>query len=145
MPSRALQALVDQLVGLPCTQAKSPHGSILSLDFGPLGRRGDDDASDEPHGWRHLTVLSPWRVQDSARVRFDWNHANAEIQRAVATLLLGCNVVDATMMLPGCDLIIRLSNGLELRVFGDSTADRVDAWFILGTDGAEAGASPQTQ
>lgn len=62
-----------QLIGLRCEAAKYPYGFILSIDFGTLARRRTDRVTAEPHGWRHLTVLCPRRVQTAHEIVFDWN------------------------------------------------------------------------
>jgi hypothetical protein len=139
------RALLADIVGQRCERATNPYGSILSLDFGVLGKREGDDSSSLSHGWRHLTVLSPWRLQDDKGIRCDWNcdggaggQITAEISR-----LTGQVVVSAVTTLPAWDMVMRFSSGVELVVFGDSNDDREDAWFILGTDGTECGASPR--
>jgi hypothetical protein len=89
-------------------------------------------------------VLSPWRLESEAEIVIDWNTdggAGGAILPAIE-VLIGQRVVAASTSPPGWDLRIRWSNGLTLVVFGDCTDDREDAWFILGTDGAEAGAVP---
>ena len=144
MSNSDLQSLVRDIVGQQCEGAQNPNGSVLSLDFGTLGRRANDDPSATPHGWRHLTVLSPWRLESEAEIVIDWNTdggTGGAIMPAIEGLI-GQRVVAASTAPPGWDLRIRWSNGLTLVVFGDSTDDREDAWFILGTDGAEAGAVP---
>lgn len=138
------RALLGDIVGQRCERAANPHGSILSLDFGTLGRRQGDDAAAPTHGWRHLTVLSPWRLQNDHEILCDWNTdggRNGTIASAIEKLV-GQLAVAAHAAPPAWDATITWSNGLTLVIFGDSTDDRDDAWFILGTDGAEAGATP---
>lgn len=137
-----IEALVGDCVGQRCENVVNPHGSILSIDIGPLGRRPDDGVDDIPHGWRHLTVLCPWRLQSDLAVLCDWNvsgGAGGAIQQATQQLI-GANIQAAHTAPPGWDLRLEFSNGLTLLAFGDRTESRRDAWFILGTDGAEAGA-----
>ena len=132
---------VAELVGLPCTEATNPYGSILSIDFGPLDEAAPDVRS---HGLRHLTVLCPWRLQTDAEVVLDWNVDGGASGFIAPTLrtLLGTEVVSATTRPPAWDLAISFSNGLTLVVFGDSLDVRSDAWFILGRDGLEVIAKP---
>jgi hypothetical protein len=138
------RVLLADVVGQRCERATNPHGSILSLDFGELGRRIDDDASSVLHGWRHLTILSPWRLQLPAEVLCDWNSSGGPSGAlgAVIAQLEGQTVVAAATTTPAWDLILTFSSGVQLMVFGDSTDSREDAWFILGTDGTECGAVP---
>ncbi len=138
------RVLLADVVGQRCERATNPHGSILSLDFGELGRRKGDDAASVLHGWRHLTVYSPWRLQLPQEILCDWNSSSgsAGVIIAVVAQLQGQSVVAAATAAPAWDLKITFSSGIELAVFGDNTDDREDAWFILGTDGAECGAIP---
>lgn len=138
------RVLLADVLGQRCERATNPHGSILSLDFGELGRRKDDDASAVLHGWRHLTVLSPWRLQLPAEVLCDWNSSGGSegVLGVVIAQLEGQTVVAAATTEPAWDLTLTFSSGVQLVVFGDSTDDREDAWFILGTDGMECGAVP---
>jgi hypothetical protein len=72
----------------------------------------------------------------------DWNFeggATGEIQRIIE-MLIGRSVLSATVDPPACDLRLSFAGGLTLVVFADRTDEREDAWFILGSDGAEAGA-----
>jgi hypothetical protein len=143
MTNAVFQA-VNDLVGLACTGAKNPYGSIISIDFGPLTLRVDDNALAEPHGWRHLTVLSPWRLQTAYEVILDWNvdgGANGLVGPGLQSLI-GAAVESAETTLPGWDLVLIFSNGIQLLVFGDCLDERTDAWFILGTDGLEVAAQP---
>lgn len=144
MSNSDLHGLLSDIVGQRCERATNPHGSILSLDFGELGRRTDDDASSMSHGWRHLTVLSPWRLQLPTEVLLDWNSNGGSEGAITITIaqLEGQTVVSASTAMPAWDLAILFSSGIQLVVFGDSTDDREDAWFILGTDGKECGAIP---
>lgn len=139
-----VQELVSQIVGTSCEVAENPYGSILSIDFGPLGLGPDDSADARMHGWRHLTVSSPWRVQDDHEILFDWNvdgGANGLLPRLLS-LLVGQTVVSAFTKPPAWDLVLRFAGGFQLVVFGDRDDNRDDAWFILGTDGAKATARP---
>ncbi len=138
------RGLLADVVGQRCERATNPHGSILSLDFGELGRREDDEASSTLHGWRHLTVLSPWRLQQPDEVLCDWNSSGGPegALPSVIAQLEGQTVIAATTTTPAWDLTIVFSSGMRLLVFGDNTDDREDAWFILGTDGTECGAVP---
>ena len=144
MSNSDLQALLRDIIDQRCEGATNPHGSILSLDFGTLGLRPDDEPTAALHGWRHLTILSPWRLQDDQQILCDWNTTGGKSGTISSVIgqLLGQQVVAAHTSPPGWDLTIRWSKGLSLVVFGDSNDEREDAWFILGTDGAEAGASP---
>ena len=56
--------------------------------------------------------------------------------------LVGKTVVQVETKPPAFDLTIQWSNGLSLVVFGDSTPDRDDAWFIIGTDSEEIAGTP---
>jgi hypothetical protein len=142
-----IEVLVNQLVGLRCEAAENPYGSILSLDLGPLAVRPGDSSGEKPHGWRHLTITSPWRVQDSGEVLFDWNVDGGVSGRlpALVTILVGRLVVSASTAPPAWDLVMMFENDLKLVVFGDCDDTRDDAWFILGTDGAEAVARPRVR
>jgi hypothetical protein len=139
-----LQSLVRDMVGQRCERTDNPIGSVLSLDFGTLALRLDDEPDALPHGWRHLTVLSPWRLQTPTEVVCDWNAAGGKdgTIRDCIRCLVGHQVLAAAASPPGWDLRVEFANGWTLVVFGDSTDDRQDAWFILGTDGTEAGAVP---
>ena len=136
--------LVQDLVGVPCQRVENPHGSVLSVDFGALGRRTDDPESARMHGWRHLTVLAPWRIETRTAVVCDWNVEGGPSGRIgqLSQALVGQRVVAAVARPPGWDLRIEFEGDLSLVVFGDATTDREDAWFILGTDGAEGGGAP---
>jgi hypothetical protein len=138
-----LSTILEDLVGQRCVGADNPHGSILRLDIGPLGPP-PDDPSGRQHGWRHLTVLSPWRITAKGRVIADWNTpggVHGEIVEA-ATSLIGHSVVNAKCEGPGYDLDISFSDGFRLFVFSDTDDGREDAWFILGTDGLELSVRP---
>lgn len=142
---KQLQVAVEQLVGMECKVAENPYGSILSLDFGPLGRRVEDAPDAKLHGFRHLTVLAPWRVQDAGGVLFDWNSpggADGEL-KSLIQIFVNEAIVSASTSPPAWDLNIRWESGCQLVVFGDFSDD--EAWFILGTDGFEAVARPFTQ
>lgn len=139
-----LSKLVQDIVGHVCEVAENPYGSVLSLDFGPMGRRANDAPDAKLHGWRNLVILSPWRLEDDVSVRADWNvegGSEGELQE-ILKALTGHKVVSASTSGPAWDLRLEWSHGLRMVVFADSTDDRDDAWFILGTDGAEASAVP---
>lgn len=138
------ESLVRDIVGQRCEAAKNNYGSLLSLDFGPLALRADDDPSATPHGWRNLMIFSPWRLETETEILCDWNTeggVTGKINPVVETLV-GQHVVAADTAPPGWDLRLRWSDGLSLVVFGDGLRGDDDAWFIIGTDGAEAGAIP---
>lgn len=140
----SLRRAVTELVGLRCEGADNPYGSVLRLDLGPLGRRITDASDVPPHGLRHLTVLSPWRLEDRNAIIADWNVAGSPdgSLSSIAGQLVGDVVVHAEASAPGWDLRLQWQSGRTLVVFGDSTPDRADAWFILGTDGLEVAATP---
>lgn len=144
MATSDLRALLADIVGQRCERATNPHGSILSLDFGALARRENDDSSSVAHGWRHLTIFSPWRLQSEDEILCDWNSDGGAggVITTVLSQLEGQTAVSTATEPPAWDMTIQFSSGLQLVVFGDSTDDRDDAWFILGTDGKEGGATP---
>lgn len=90
------------------------------------------------------SVLSPWRFETRTEIICDWNTngGTAGIIKPRIAQIIGHRVISAVASPPAWDLRLRLSNGWTLVVFGDNTDDRQDAWFILGTDGAEAGSGP---
>lgn len=137
--------VVRDLIGQRCERVENPYGSVLSVDLGPLGVRLDDRPDTKAHGWRHLTVLSPWRLQTADFVVCDWNDEGGPAGRLGDLLgaLVGERVSSAEATGPGWDLILHWSNGMSLMVFSDSTDHRDDAWFILGTDGVEVAAGPE--
>jgi hypothetical protein len=139
-----VRAILAQLVGLRCEGLDNPHGSVLSLDIGPLGHRPDDAPSARPHGWRHLTILSPWRLRTATEVIADWNIPGGAKGRLLESVkrLVGQAVTRAQAEPPGWDLLLTFGDGSVLQVFADSNANRDDAWFILGTDGLELGVGP---
>ena len=141
MENSRIVAVVAELVGQRCMKVDNPRGSILRLDIGPMGKRDTDVATAPSHGWRHLTILSPWRLANDRVVLCDWNDAS-ERGGAISTstsALVGSTILQAYTTAPGRDLVLRFTDALELFVFGDSDEDG-DAWFILGTDGVEIGA-----
>jgi len=140
-----IQQVLDELVGQRCEGVDNPHGSVLRLDIGPLGTRVDAP-DDPPHGWRHLTILSPWRLESRTEVVCDWNEPGGPTGSLLAKVqsLAGVAVTSATASPPGWDLVIEWSNGTRLLVFSDRNDNREDAWVILGTDGLELGAGPAT-
>ncbi len=132
----SVDRVMRELIGLPCENVDNPYGSILRLDLGPLGHRATDGTQERPHGWRHLTVESPWRLEGDRYVICDWNFSggkDGDISRLAQTLI-GHHVLEATAIGPGWDLDLRFSGGLRLVVFADSDDGRDDAWMILGTD-----------
>lgn len=134
-----VQDVLGQIVGMECTRAENPTGSILSLDFGKLSRAQDDPPDSRSHGERHLTVLSPWRLHEQNHVRCDWN--SDDISSAVR-MLAGRTVTAAVTNSPGWDIMMQLSQGFALYVFGDQSDDY--AWFMLGSDGLRLTVSPST-
>jgi hypothetical protein len=140
-----LQRAVADVVGQRCQRAENPHGSILSIDLGPLGLRPDDAPNDKRHGWRHITVLSPWRLQSDEHVVADWNVDGGVhgLLPGIIRQLEGDTVVRAESSGPAWDLVLGWESGLTLFVFSDVTDERDSAWFILGTDGLEVSAAPE--
>jgi hypothetical protein len=143
--SKEIHDVVAQLAGQRCEGADNPYGSILSVDLGPLGLRRGEESGAKQHGWRHLTVLSPWRLHTDREVVADWNvegGAGGPLP-ALVKQLVGDVVMAADTSGPAWDLRLTWKSGLTLCVFSDSTDDRDDAWFILGTDGIEVSAAPE--
>lgn len=139
-----IRAVVAELVGQSCERIENPYGSVLSIDLGPIGITPGDPPGARPHGWRHLTVLSPWRLQTSDYVLADWNedrHPGGTPSEAIQALQKQL-VTAADVTPPAWDLRLSWSNGAVLVVFGDCTDDRAEAWFILGTDGLGVSAAP---
>ena len=140
-----VHAVLAELVGQRIEGADNPYGSIFRLDIGPLARRADDDDDARPHGWRHLTILSLWRLETDREVRCDWNDpggASGTLSGFIAPLV-GLSIRSARAMPPSWDLVLTLSDGSRMVVFSDSSDDGDDAWFILGTDGLELSVSPR--
>ena len=140
----ALRAALAEMIGQRCERIDNPYGSVIRLDIGPLALRPDDASTATPHGWRHLTVLSPWRIASEAEVIADWNVDGGKhglLSEAIQPLR-GDVVAAATTSAPTYDLTISWTSGLVLSVFADCTDSRDDAWFILGTDGLELSATP---
>lgn len=138
------QRIVRELVGLECSQISNPHGSILTVDLGPLSVADESDYQDLRQGLRQLTIYSPWRVESPQDVVFDWNvdgGPDGLLRKAIQSLV-GHTIEYAETRGPAWDLEIRWSGGLRLVVFGDCTNSRDTAWFVLGTDGAEVSADP---
>lgn len=138
-----VQAVLSQLVGQRCEGADNPYGSILRFDIGEMAKPLDDPDA-HPHGWRHLTVLSPWRLESASEVLGDWNlegGAHGSIGQLIQQLR-GQMVRAVRSSGPSWDLVIEWESGLRLCVFSDSNDDRDDAWFILGTDGLELSVGP---
>lgn len=148
MDTYLLKKLIGDIVGQTCTGATNPHGSVLSLDFGPKAVHPGWPSDARPHGWRHLTILSPWRLENDSEVICDWNvsgsgpNGHGEIQSEIQALI-NTSVTGAETEPPGWDLRITFQNGLRLIVFGDAVIDRDKPWFILGTDGARGAAQQQ--
>lgn len=142
--SVSVEVVVGELVGLLCEGLDNPIGSILRLDFGPLALRPDDPPMARPHGWRHLTVFSPWRVQTNREIISDWNVDGGPSGLIEPSLrhLVGRTVEAAVTRPPAWDLIVSFSGGIQLVVFGDCMDERDHAWFILGTDGIDIVAVP---
>lgn len=137
---RGLQDYLNELVGKRCEGADIPVGSVLRIDIGPLGLGPHDEPDSQPHGWRHLTVKCPWRLEAANEVLCDWNTPESVLN--YLDRIVGQEVKRISASLPGLDLRLTLSNGVALTVFADSTVDRDDAWFVLGTDGFELTAGP---
>jgi hypothetical protein len=139
-----IQVVLKQLVGQRCEGVDNPYGSILRLDLGPLGRRSDDSLTAPLHGWRHLTVLCPWRLESPDEVLADWNLKGGFDGQILSRtqVLRGLTVAEVAASPPAWDLTLVWSNGLRLCIFSDSDEDRSDAWVILGTDGLELGVRP---
>lgn len=136
--------VLQELVGQRCEGVDNPHGSILRIDIGALGSRPDDVPTARRHGWRHLTVESPWRLERADGVLCDWNFSggvDGELSWRIQTLL-GRTVTSAQAVPPAWDLRVTFSGGVMLAVFSDSNDDRDDAWMILGTDGVELVVGP---
>ena len=139
--------VVSSLVGLRCSQAGNPIGSLLTLDFGEMSLPKDPLPKEVPIGWRVLTVYSPWRVQDEREVLFDWTIDGGAkgILRSLVKELEGATVLAAATSPPAWDLVVRFSNGASLQVFGDDGNGRTQAWFIIGTDGTDVSARPRAR
>lgn len=132
-----LSNYVHELIGQRCEGVDNPIGSILLLDIGPVGRGPHQEEDSSPSGWRHLTIESPWRLQDNARVICDWNAPGGKNGKIIQVVnaLVGHLVTQAHTSPPSWDLQLSWSNGMSLLVFSDTNEDRQDAWSILGTDG----------
>lgn len=145
METLDINTLLGELVGQRCEGADNPYGSILRLDIGLLGVRANDAPGTTPHGWRHLTAESPWRLASNREVLCDWNDEGGVggVLAKRIVHLVGKTVLEIVTAPPGWDLRMRLSEGLDLFVFSDSNDDREDAWFILGTDGLTASVGPE--
>lgn len=145
MAADEIRSVLQAMVGHRCEGADNPYGSILRLDIGPLGLSPGDSPSARPHGWRHLTIESPWRLASDNDVLCDWNEEggpHGSISNLI-TPLLGRTLIAVRADPPAWDLRLQFSGGFELFVFSDSDEDRDDAWFILGTDGLTLSAGPQ--
>lgn len=144
MRDKDLSGYLHELVGQRCEGVDNPVGSVLRLDIGPLGLGPHDEPDSVPHGWRHLTIKSPWRLQNAGEVLCDWNLCQTDTGALSSCIgqLEGQTIQSAEADLPGCDLRISWSNDLVLIVFADANEDRDDAWFILGTEGFELIAGP---
>jgi hypothetical protein len=140
-----INSLLREMIGQPCVGLDNPYGSTIRLEIGPLGLRVDDELTARPHGWRHFTIKSPWRLASKQFVLCDWNdreETSESISERIATLV-GRSVLDVSATPPDWDLRIRFSGNLELFVFADSDTSREDAWFLLGTDGLAISAGPE--
>jgi hypothetical protein len=144
MPN-SLDAIMTELTGQRCEQVDNPHGSILRLDLGEMSVPAAYPAGAQPHGWRHVTVLSPWRLADGERVICDWTDPGGAggVLTDLIQVLKGQLVVAASSSPPSFDLRLQFGGGHQLTVFADVDDSRSDAWFVLGTDGTEIGVSPQ--
>lgn len=140
-----LTGLIQQLVGQRCERVDNPHGSILRLDIGQLGTLPDDPPDALSHGWRHLTVLSPWRLQDKDYVACDSTDPGGAggVIASYVTILNGRKIVSASVTEPAFDLEIEFKGGLNLVVFSNNGGVDDSAWFILGTDGLQVSAKPR--
>ena len=147
MDAFSVTRVLHELIGQRCENVENPHGSVLSIDIGPMGTRvGEENA--KAHGWRHLTVLSPWRLETLDKILTVWNTPGGtehpDLVVAVSRLI-GLRVVNVESSPPAWDLTITWSSDIPLRVFADSTPQREDAWFILGTDGEEVAGVPNKE
>ena len=144
MRDKELRDHLNELVGHKCEGVDNPLGSVLRLDIGARGLGPHDGPNSEPHGWRHLTIESPWRLENRREVLCDWNLSQTDAAglKSCIAQLAGQTIRSVEAELPGCDLRLSWSNDLKLIVFADTTEDRDDAWFILGTDGLELTAGP---
>jgi hypothetical protein len=139
-----IEEIVRSMIGLECTEIQNPYGSILCIDLGEMRLRPDSPPKAMPHGFRSLTVYSPWRLEDDNEVWLDWNVTggfNSPLARHIP-VLLGQTVTHAHTAPPGWDLTITWSGGLRLVIFGDAVDVRDTAWFILGWDGVQVSARP---
>lgn len=139
-----IQSIVAQMVGHRCEAVSNPYGSILSIEIGDLALRPGSPPGSKPHGFRHLTIYSPWRLEDDHAVLLDWNvdGGTGGLIQPNIQILVGRTVISASTSAPAWDLRLNWTGGLRLVVFGDATDNRDDAWFILGSDGAQAIACP---
>ena len=141
--SAAASEVMSTLVGLRCEAIDNPHGSIIRLELGEFANQVDDPPGARPHAYRHVTVYSPWRLENNERVLADWNlpgAPNDDIPQALA-VLIGSHVLEAHCVMPSCDLDLRFTGGRRLYVFADSDPED-SSWFVLGTDGLSAAAGP---
>ncbi len=137
-------AILDGLRGHVCTGVDNPIGSVLRLDIGPLSvptHGSEKDGTDRgitpaPHGWRHLTIESPWRILYRGEVVCDWNDRGgfhgtigADIRK-----LLNARVEEVQADTRTWDLAITFNDDLELGVFCDTEEDREEALTLMGTD-----------
>jgi len=140
----AIQEVVSQMVGRRCEAASNPYGSTLSIDIGELRLRPGSAPGSKPHGFRHLTIYSPWRLENESEVILDWNVDGGAhgLINPLIQVLVGQTAISAVTSPPAWDLTIEFSGNMRLLVFGDADDDRDTAWFILGSDGVGASARP---
>ena len=146
MTEETLAKIFAQMVGHVCEEVDNPTGSILRLYIGQMSRLADDALpTSKPHGWRHFTIMSPWRLQNSSTVICDWTVTGGKHGSLgkYITVMMQRRVVSIGAIPPAWDLQIEFDNDLSLFVFSDATNDRDSAWFLLGTDGLVLNAAPQ--
>lgn len=134
-----------EMVGQRCEGVDNPYGSIIRLDIGQLSLQPDEMPYGKPHGWRHLTIKSPWRLSSKQTVLCDWNDegGTSGVIEKCASLIVGKTVIQISSAPPSWDLHVHFSDGTELFVFSDCDDSREEAWFILGREGIQVSASPQ--
>lgn len=135
--------VLQSLAGLRCNHVDNPLGSVIRFDLGPMDHsQVDPDAG--VHGWRHLTILGPWRLEAEEQVIADWNIPGCPDEALLRILrrLEGDEVVAADGAPPGWDLVVHWRSGHRLSAFGDCDEYRHEAWFIIGTDGVTISMGP---